>query len=746
MATKFKDIKKETFSVRGMSCASCASSVESILNSQEDVIQADVNFAGNSVSLEYEGDDKKLNEFSELIKSAGFELVLNDRNTKDSEEEYQSKKLNLLKRNVFFSLLLSIPTLVIAIFFSKYQLSNYIMWGLSTPVLFVFGRQFFVNAWKQAKHRRANMDTLVSLSTFIAYSFSVFNTLNPEYLISLNINAHVYFEASAVIISFILVGKLLEERAKANTGSAIKKLIGLQPKTLIVLLKDGTEKEILIDEVQKGDLIFIRVGEKIPVDGYIISGNAYIDESMLSGEPLPVEKKIGEMVYAGTINQMGAFKFTASHVRENTKLANIIRLVQEAQSSKAPVQKLVDRIASIFVPVVIGIAVFSFVLWWVFGADNNITHGLLALITVLVVACPCALGLATPTAIIVGIGRGAEMGILIKDAESLELAHKVDAIILDKTGTITEGNPIVTSILWNDNCNNIKQLESILYSMESCSEHPIAISIVNSFDKKKIKPINIEEYKSILGMGAKTIFGSDKFFVGNYLLMSKNNIIIPQSLFASAIEFEMESKTVVYFSNGTTCLAIIAIEDRIKESSRRSVEAIKKLGIEVYMLTGDNERTAKTVADSVGIKNYTSLALPDDKAFFVRLLQGQGKIVAMVGDGINDSQALAQADVSIAMGKGSDIAIDVAKMTIVSSDLMKIPEALLLSKKTVRTIKQNLFWAFFYNVIGIPIAAGILFPFTGFLLNPMIAGAAMALSSVSVVSNSLRLRILKLNK
>ncbi len=498
--------------------ASCALSVESILNSQEDIIQAKVNFAGNSVSLEYDGDDNKLNKFSELIKSAGFELVLNDRSNKETEEEYQLRKLKRLKRNVLFSLILSTPTLVVAIFFYDYQVSKYIMWGLSTPVLFVFGRQFFVNAWSQAKHGRANMDTLVALSTFIAYSFSVFNTLNPEFLISVNIDAHVYFEAAAIIISFILVGKLLEERAKANTGSAIKKLIGLQPKTLIVILEDGTEKELLIEEVKHGDVVFVRAGEKIPVDGHIISGNAFVDESMLTGEPLPAEKKQGEKVYAGTINQMGAFRFRASHVGENTKLASIIRLVQEAQSSKAPVQKLVDRIASIFVPIVIVIAVLSFVLWWIFGADNNLTHGLLAFVAVLVVACPCALGLATPTAIIVGIGRGAEMGILIKDAESLELAHKVDTIILDKTGTITEGKPIVTSVLWNDNFSNIDQFEAILYSMESCSEHPIANSIVNSIDKNKISAINVENYKSILGMGAMAIFESNKFFVGNYLL------------------------------------------------------------------------------------------------------------------------------------------------------------------------------------------------------------------------------------
>jgi Cu2+-exporting ATPase len=617
--------------------------------------------------------------------------------------------------------------------------ANYIMWVLSTPVVLIFGRQFFVNAWKQTKHRSANMDTLVALSTGVAYIFSAFNTLYPQYWHSKGLHAHVYFEAAAVVIAFILLGKMLEERAKGNTSSAIKKLMGLQPNTVTVVHHGGHQMEMPIAKVKVGDTLLVKPGEKIAVDGTVSEGVSFVDESMISGEPIPVEKKQGERVFAGTINQKGSFQFTADKVGGDTILAQIIKMVQQAQGSKAPVQRLVDKIAGIFVPIVIVISILSLIAWVLLGGENGLTQGLLALVTVLVIACPCALGLATPTAIMAGVGKGAENGILIKDAESLELAKKVNAIILDKTGTITEGKPVVTDILW---LNNDETRLPVLASLENASEHPLAEAVVKHIGKVQNLPVH--HFQSITGFGAKAHVGNSMYYVGNASLLKTNNISIASQLESSATKWLSEAKTVIYFADEKQALAVIAIADKIKETSIQAVKELQAAGIEVYMLTGDNQSTAKAIAAQVGIKNYKAEVLPAHKADFVKELQQQGKVVAMVGDGINDSNALAQADVSIAMGKGSDIAMDVAKMTIISSDLSKIPQAIKLSKYTVKAIRQNLFWAFIYNLIGIPIAAGLLYPINGFLLNPMIAGAAMALSSVSVVSNSLRLRSKKL--
>ena len=620
-------------------------------------------------------------------------------------------------------------------FFMDMPYANLIMWLFSTPVLLWLGKDFFINAWKQAKHRSANMDTLVALSTGIAYLFSVFNMLFADFWHQRGLHAHVYFEAAAVIIAFILLGKQLEERAKGNTSSAIKKLIGLQPKTVTVIEADGTERQKSIDDVSAGEIILVKQGEKIAVDGMVVSGNSYVDESMLSGEPVPVLKKENEKVFAGTINQKGSFQFKAVKVGKETMLAQIIKMVQDAQGSKAPVQKLVDKIAGIFVPIVIGIAILTLVLWLVLGGDSGLVHGLLAAVTVLVIACPCALGLATPTAIMVGVGKGAENGILIKDAESLELAKKVTAIVLDKTGTITEGKPEVTGIKWLNENDTEKQ---ILHSIEKQSEHPLAEAVVNHLDG--VATAALSNFDCITGEGAKADYNNETFFVGNKKLLAENNISIAEKLQLKADEWAKQSKTVIWFSDSKQALSVVAISDKIKETSVAAIKEMQGMGIDLYMLTGDNEATAKAIVQQTGIKHYKAEVLPRYKADFVKELQQQGKVVAMVGDGINDSTALATAEVSIAMGKGSDIAMDVAKMTIISSDLTKIPQAIRLSKQTVATIKQNLFWAFIYNLIGIPIAAGILYPINGFLLNPMIAGAAMALSSVSVVSNSLRLK------
>lgn len=727
---------KHTFPVLGMTCASCASSAESIVTFQEGVVNASVNFATGNLTVEYLPNMTDASKLQKAVQSIGYDLLIeNETKQQETLEALHAQKFQKLKNKTTWAIILSLPVVVIGMFFMDIPYANQIMWLFSTPVVLWLGKDFFINAWKQAKHRSANMDTLVALSTGIAYLFSVFNMLFEDFWHQRGLHAHVYFEAAAVIIAFILLGKLLEEKAKGNTSTAIKKLMGLQPKTVIIIQPDGTEKQIAIEEVNAGDVILVKPGEKIAVDGMVVSGSSYVDESMLSGEPVPVLKKESEKVFAGTINQKGSFRFEAVKVGKETMLAQIIKMVQDAQGSKAPVQKLVDKIAGIFVPVVIGIAILTFVLWLILGGDNGWVQGLLAAVTVLVIACPCALGLATPTAIMVGVGKGAENGILIKDAESLELAKKVTAIVLDKTGTITEGRPQVTGIQW---LNNDDTAQTILLSIEKQSEHPLAEAVVKHLES--VSTVALSLFDSITGKGAKANYNNETYFVGNKKLLAENNIVIAAPLQKQADEWGSQSKTVIWFSDSKQALSVIAISDKIKETSVEAINEIQEMGIELYMLTGDNEATAKAIAQQTGIGHYKAEVMPQHKADFIKELQQQGKVVAMVGDGINDSTALATADVSIAMGKGSDIAMDVAKMTIISSDLTKIPQAIRLSKQTVATIKQNLFWAFIYNLIGIPIAAGILYPINGFLLNPMIAGAAMALSSVSVVTNSLRLK------
>lgn len=737
-----KNIIKETFGVSGMSCTSCSSSVESILNAQNGVIDAKVNFASSSVLVTYDSGTVIPSDLKATIQEIGYDLILED-GTGDSNEnieEHHKKEYQKLILQTIGASIFSIPVIIIGMFFMNIAYANWISLVLTTPVVFFFGRRFFITAFKQLKHRSANMDTLVATSTGVAFLFSLFNTLYPEFWTSRGMEAHVYYEAASAIIAFILLGKLLEEKAKSNTSSAIKKLIGLQPKTVIKINNDGTEISIPIKEVVKGNKLLVKPGDKIPVDGIVLDGSSYVDESMISGEPVPVEKSKGEAVFTGTINQKGSFIFLAEKVGGETLLAQIIKMVQEAQGSKAPVQKLVDKIASVFVPVVIGISILTFIIWMIFGGEQAFTHALLTSITVLVIACPCALGLATPTAIMVGIGKGAENNILIKDAESLELAQKVNAIILDKTGTITEGKPIVTDVLWS-NDTDMETHTSILFEIEKKSEHPLAEAVVEKLQDQKKKSISISDFDSITGRGVKAIYNGESFFVGNKQLMIENNIEFNQETENKAALLRQEAKTVFYFSNHKSVIAIVAIADKIKETSKKAIQTLLGKNIAVYMLTGDNKQTAMAVAKQTGIKDFKAEVLPSEKADFVKELQQKGLTVAMVGDGINDSQALAQADISIAMGMGSDIAIDVAKMTLTTSDLNAIPKAFALSKQTVKTIKQNLFWAFIYNLIGIPIAAGVLYAFNGFLLNPMIAAAAMAFSSVSVVLNSLRLKL-----
>lgn len=726
---------KENFSILNLSCASCAASSENAVKNLKGVISASVNYASTTLTVDYLPNETNPKAIQKALQEIGFDIILEDKNySLNTLEEIQQKKYQSLKNKTLWAGILTLPVFIIGMFAMDMPYANLISWLFATPVVFYFGKDFFVNAFKQAKLKMANMDTLVALSTGIAYLFSVFNMLYPEFWHRRGLHPHVYFEAASVIISFILLGRLLEAKAKENTSTALKKLMGLQPK-IITLINNGFEKQIPIEEVEIGDTILVKPGEKIAVDGIIIHGNSYIDESMLSGEPVPVFKETNDLVYAGTLNQKGSFEFKAQKVGSETLLAHIIKAVQDAQGSKAPVQKLVDKIAGIFVPTVMGIAILTFFIWLFFGGNNAWVQGLMAAITVLVIACPCALGLATPTAIMVGVGKGAEKGILIKDAESLELAKKINCIVLDKTGTITEGKPKVTNITWLEDG---AEHQNILQQMEMKSEHPLAEAVVSFLPNTQ--NIQFQNYESSTGKGVIAQWNDVTYLVGNKKLIKENGIDINEKIDSQVKEWINKGETVVYFAKGKNILAIISISDPIKENSKQAIETLVNKGIEVHMLTGDNIETAKKIAQAVSIQHYEGEALPQDKADYIKKLQESGKIVAMVGDGINDSTALATAEVSIAMGKGSDIAMEVAKMTIISSDLKKIPEAIALSQQTVKTIRQNLFWAFIYNIIGIPLAAGILYPINGFLLDPMIAGAAMALSSVSVVTNSLRLK------
>ena len=731
---------KRQIPVLQMGCASCANRIASTVQALNGIVSAEVNYASAMLSLEFLPKIITLSEVQKAVQDAGYDLFIED-DTNDSETlaSIQEEKMTTLKTKTIWALLLALPIVIIGMFFMEMPYANEIMWVLATPVVFGLGSRFFINAWKQARHRTANMDTLVALSTGVAYIFSVFNTLFPEYWHQKGLHGHVYFEAAAVVIAFILLGKWLEENAKSNTSTAIKKLMALQPNEVTLWLDNEQQKVIPIAQVKVGDKLLVKPGERIAVDGVVISGDSYVDESMLSGEPIPVLKTENEKVWAGTLNQKGSLVFKAVQIGSETLLAHIVKTVQEAQGSKAPVQKKVDFIASIFVPVVMVIAVLAFVLWWILGGENGFTQGILALVTVLVIACPCALGLATPTAIMVGVGKGAENGILIKDALSLELAQKIDTIVLDKTGTITEGKPKVTDELWSTVDSHLR---SILLSIESQSEHPLAEAVVHYLQGVPMVPIT--NFVSVTGQGVRAKVEGEEYFVGNPSFLKANQIKINEDFLQKSTIWEAEAKTVIGFANATNVLALLAISDEVKPTSVTAIRELEQMGIAVYMLTGDAEKAAQAMAAQTGITHYKGGVLPQQKADFIKELQAQGKTVAMVGDGINDSTALAQADVSIAMGKGSAIAMEVANMTLMTSDLHKIPQAIRLSKATVATIHQNLFWAFIYNVIGIPIAAGILFPFNGFLLNPMLAGAAMALSSVSVVSNSLRLKLKKL--
>ena len=723
-----------TLPVLEMTCAVCASNVEKAVSGLEGVHAATVNFASATLYIKYNPNEITLQQIREAVRSAGYDLVITEQeNVFEQQLKAEADSYRLLVRRTIGAWVLSVPLAVLGMASMHPSFAmQFTMMVLSLAVMVLFGRGFYASGVKHALRGSANMDTLVALSTSVAFLFSVFNTFWPQFWLERSMQPHVYYEASAVIIAFVLLGKLLEQRAKNSTSSAIRSLMGLQPKTARVV-RDGAQTMVPVSSLVAGDMISIHPGEKIPVDGVLRNGASSVDESMLSGESLPAEKTEGDKLWAGTINGQGAFVMEAESVGGDTVLAQIVAMVRAAQGSKAPVQRIVDRISRIFVPTVVAVSVLTFVCWLVIGGVEYFSYAFVSAVSVLVIACPCALGLATPTALMVGIGKGAQNHILIKDAVALESMCKIDTVVLDKTGTLTAGVPKVVDFRWVGESE--QRCVDVLFTAESRSEHPLSTAVGEWARENGGKEIAEGEFLSVTGKGVVLKLPEGDYWIGNGALATDFGADL------TAVErADVEGKSIVCFGLGESMIAWMAIADTLKESSAEAVKALMREGIEVHMLTGDSLSVARTVAEQVGIIHYKSGVMPSGKQEYIKELQSKGRKVAMVGDGINDSQALAQADVSIAMGRGTDIAMDVAMCTLITSDLMLLPRAVNLSKRTVRLIHQNLFWAFIYNLIGIPLAAGVLFPVFGLLLNPMIASAAMAFSSVSVVLNSLRLK------
>jgi Cu+-exporting ATPase len=735
-------VERVTIPIAGMSCASCVEKIEKGLNSINGVVRASVNLATEKAMVEYLASQVSIADLKKAIEDVGYKALDVSEEAIDREREARQKEIKTLKTKLMVGVSLSI-----LIFLGSFSglfpwvpgfLSDYFtLLVIATPVQFWVGWQFYKGFWAALKHKTADMNTLIAVGTSAAYLYSLAVTFSPSYFIARGIEPKVYYDTAAIIITLIILGRLLEAKAKGETSEAIKKLMKLQAKTARVV-RDGEEVDIPVEEVQIGDLVIVRPGEKVPVDGTIKEGYSTIDESMLTGESMPVDKKEGDEVIGATINKTGTFKFEATKVGKDTTLAQIVRLVEEAQGSKAPIQRLADKIAGVFVPVVIGIAIVTFTVWYFFGPSPALTFALVNFVAVLIIACPCALGLATPTAIMVGTGKGAENGVLIRGGESLETAHKLDTVILDKTGTLTKGEPAVTDII---TINDFTESEILRFAAtaERGSEHPLGEAIVKKAKERGIELGEAKGFAAIPGHGVKAEVGGKVVLLGNLKLMSDGKIEIGD-LNRKAEKLSSEGKTPMFVAVDGVAAGAIAVADTLKENSREAVERLHRLGLEVVMITGDNKRTAEAIAKQVGIDRVLAQVLPEDKANEIKKLQDEGKIIAMVGDGINDAPALAQADVGIAIGTGTDVAMEASDITLITGDLMGVVTSIELSKRTMRTIKQNLFWAFFYNASLIPVAAGILYPFFGILLNPIFAAAAMAFSSVSVVTNSLRLR------
>ena len=743
-----------TLKLKGMSCASCANSIETAIQQVPGVSSVQVNFAAEQASVEYDEHDTSLEKIQTAVADAGYEarqkedLSIGEEDAQEQEERKSQQKALLTKTIVsgVVGIILILGTLPMMLGFDipgwpMFLHNPWLQLVLATPVLFWCGQSFYVGAWKAFTHRAANMNTLVALGTGAAYLYSIFVTLFPGFLTAQGLAPEVYYEAAVVIIALLLLGRYLENRARGQTSDAIRQIMGMQANTARVV-RQGEEIDLPLEEVVVGDVIIVRPGEKIPVDGEVVEGSSTVDESMVTGEPVPVKKGQGEEVIGATINKTGSFRFKASRVGKDTVLAQIVQLVQDAQGSKAPIQKLADQVTGWFVPVVIAIALLTFILW--FNIMGNTTLALLTTVGVLIIACPCALGLATPTSIMVGTGKGAENGILIKDAESLESAHRLQAVVVDKTGTLTEGKPTVTDYLTvrgTANSNEIKLLQ-MAAAVERNSEHPLAEAVVNyagsqGIEQKKLT--SVQDFDAVTGRGVQGTINGHLVQIGTDRWMQSLNIDT-SSLQSQRQAWEAAAKTTAWIAVDGEAEGLMGISDALKKTSARAVSALQKMGLEVVMLTGDNQQTAEAIAQEVGIRRVFAEVRPDQKADQIKQLQSEGKQVAMVGDGINDAPALAQADVGISIGTGTDVAIAASDITLISGDLQGIVTAIQLSKATIANIRQNLFFAFIYNVAGIPIAAGILYPIFGWLLNPIIAGAAMAFSSVSVVTNALRLR------
>lgn len=750
---------KAIYHVDGMSCASCAGSIQTMLSAQKGVSSASVNLASEQVMVEYDPSLISLEQIVKTVDELGFKLITRDL-TMEEELDMATFRLKRLRINTMLSASFAVPVVLIAMVFHHMPYGNLIMMALTIPVLAWFGREFFVIAWKRMLHFSANMDTLVALGTGSAFVFSAFNTIFPDYLLSRGFEPHVYFEAATVIVTFILLGRYFEEKAKRKSSEAIKKLIGLGVKTARVI-RNGVEKEMLISKIVKGDILIIRPGEKIPADGRVVEGFSTVDESMITGESMPVNKWPGDEVVGATINQTGSLKVVAERVGNETLLAQIIRLVQEAQGSKAPIQKLADKIAAVFVPVVMSIALLTFIAWTIWQPATGAPFALIAAVTVLVIACPCALGLATPTALMVGLGKAAQHGILVKDAQSLEIFCKTTAILLDKTGTVTIGRPQVSEVIWDagfgvTDYTGSQDIQKAIVAIESMSEHPFAQALVIFFSEKEVEkgPEFLKEtkgdgvvsgFESITGKGVFAFFDEDLYHIGSRSYIIASGCVVPEGFGQEELKLKQQSRSVIYVSSNSRVVAMVALADTVRPGSAKAIAKLQEMGLQVHLLSGDSVSITSHIAAEAGIEFFKAEATPVEKSSYVKRLKELGFVVAMVGDGINDSPALAVADIGIAMGTGTDIAIESAQITLIKGDLEKLVTALKLSHATVKTIRQNLFWAFFYNIITIPIAAGILYPFTGFMLNPMLAGAAMAFSSVSVVSNSLRLRSKRLD-
>lgn len=721
------------FLLEGMHCAACASRAERVLKKMAGMESAAVNFASTEAAVVFDATVTSPEQMRDTLQKYGFTLHIETQ--EPAADTGKPERFAQLRRRALIAAVLTLAVMACGMLApAGAVLSPLLAWLLATPVVAGCGQEFFRNAWKQARGFTANMDTLVALSTGIAYLFSAFTAIWPGFWTSRGMEAHVYFDSACGIITFILLGRWLEERAKRQTASSLRHLIGLQPATTTVCLPDGSMAERPIAAVKAGDTVMVRPGERIAVDGTVTEGRSYVDESLLSGEPMPVLKEQGASVFAGTVNGKGSLRFRAEQVGETTMLAHIIRMVRTAQNSKAPIQRLTDRIAAVFVPTVIAAALLTWALWGLLGPAGAPVRGLLAAVTVLVIACPCALGLATPTALMVGIGRAAEKGILVKDAESLQRAARVDTVVLDKTGTITEGRPEVVQAEWAAG----SEAAPVLLGLEQHSEHPLAEAIVRHLAGHAAA--DLVDFNSETGRGVQAMHGGTLYRAGSGDWMGQTGAQVPERLARMAADWLAEGHTVVWFFTQEKALAVLAIADRMKTSSPGAVAELQRRGIEVHLLSGDHREAVEKTAARLGISHCRGGVLPDGKAAYVEALRKQGRTVAMAGDGINDSAALAAADLSFAMGQGSAVAMDIAGMTIIRSDLQGIVEAIRLSRRTVRIIRENLFWAFIYNAVCIPVAAGALYPLCGFQLNPMWAGAAMALSSLSVVGNSLRLR------